>query len=116
MACMALETREGDQELIAKISAASEQDEDDDQARATAGYSGGGADAQMEKDMEYPTKRNTCGGVWMCMMHRDYTKWSYEHWRYPGLTRKTSEKAPLSPGSSSENDSWEPWNMFFFEV
>jgi hypothetical protein len=32
MASMALETREGDQELIAKISAASEQDEDDDQA------------------------------------------------------------------------------------
>ena len=59
MASMALETREGDQELIAKILAASEQDEDDDQALKK---SGGGADAQMEKDMEYPTKKTLVAG------------------------------------------------------
>ena len=111
MASMAFETREGDQDLIAKISAASEQDDDDDQARWATAVE---ADAQMEKDVEYPTKTTLLAGFECAWLHRDYTKWSYEHWRYPGLTRKASEKAPLSPGLSSENDSWEPWNMLSF--
>lgn len=52
---------------------------------------------QMEKDMEYPTKKTLLAGFECSWCYWDYTKWSYEHWRYPGLTRKASEKSTAKP-------------------